>query len=164
MTVTTQRHPCHRPTDPHATFVHPAILVHGVIPYCDCICANTHTFPSDWGFAYVPRCLASHNSYELTNQRLQGKFAAAAFRLWLEAGQDMDKCCHKIALSQLNKLAISFRDCAALTDETCRLLAANLPSTLEEVRSSTLYSSMQGASPFPVVPFRPLLPPCRLVV
>ena len=76
----------------------------------------------------------SHESYEDINQRLHGKFAAAAFRLWLEAGQDVEECCRKIALSCLDKLAISFRSCTALTDDTCRLLAAHLPSTLEDVR------------------------------
>jgi len=89
------------------------------------------------------RCAA----YERMNNNIRGCFARVGWKLLLEAAAECGeaaehaKCTRLLASAQLPRLALSFRKCAAFTDEAAHILARTLPNSLEEVRLEFVTSS-----------------------
>ena len=93
-------------------------------------------------FALEP--FADCTAYNDVDARLHGCVAARAWRMLLEAGDDMHTCATRVAASAVPTLALSFRGCAAFTDVEARRLIDALPPTLSELRLELVES---GATP-----------------
>lgn len=85
---------------------------------------------SDLDTSVPPECA----EYDATNNSLRGMFAAAAWRLILESGEDMAVHAQQLATSGLRKLSLSLRNCSAFTDAAAQQLATHLPVTLVDLR------------------------------
>ncbi len=77
---------------------------------------------------------ATSERYVVFDNELYAKHVAAGWRLLTEADQDMREAGARLAASSVQKLVVSCRGCAAFTDDAARLLAAALPSKLEELK------------------------------
>ncbi len=86
----------------------------------------------------------THPAYDRMNAQLQGLFAMAGWPQLLNDPEQLAKCSSRLAASGAYRLVQSFRSCTAMTDDTARLLARSLPSTLVEVKLELVDS---GATP-----------------
>mmetsp|Transcript_106686 Transcript_106686/g.299756 ORF Transcript_106686/g.299756 Transcript_106686/m.299756 type:complete len:900 (+) Transcript_106686:76-2775(+) len=91
-----------------------------------------------------------HPRYDELNSSLRARFAAAAWRNALDAGEDMRCYRAVLATSRLKRFMVSFTRCAALTNDQMRLLADGMPATLQELSldfDGCIAVTDDGASP-----------------
>jgi len=82
-----------------------------------------------------------HPAYERMNAQLRGVFAARGWPQLLDDAQELAKCSERLASSGAYHFVHSFRRCAAMTDDTARLLGRSFPPTLIDVKLELVDSS-----------------------